>query len=96
MEPSKARRRYWPAKKWSAYFLRQQKTLLTIPWECGPGLTAGERQVVGPCKNSSKAKGWKQWCVSGAASPDQPGRDHGRCGTGMRIYCKVALAPQNL
>src|SRR5262245_50578517 len=38
----------WPARRWCEYFHRQQRTLLTIPWERGPQLTPAERALIAP------------------------------------------------
>ncbi len=43
-----APRRPWSAQRWRAYFLRQQNTLLAIPWERGSQLTPEERALVAP------------------------------------------------
>lgn len=40
--------RPWPAQRWRHYFLRQQGTLLAIPWERSPHLTPEERALVAP------------------------------------------------
>ena len=41
-------RRVWSAGRWCAYFVRQRRTLLAVPWDRGPELTEQERCLVGP------------------------------------------------
>jgi hypothetical protein len=41
-----ARRRPWSSRRWCDYFRRQRDRLLSIPWQCGAGLTAAERDLI--------------------------------------------------
>jgi len=48
MKRVRQNRRVWSAARWCAYFVRQRRTLLAVPWDRGPELTEQERCLVGP------------------------------------------------